>query len=191
MGEGVEPLDRLLRHDHAGVPGAPLGVSKTFARAPSGDPRLPLAEVFRLPRSPRIDHLRQHRSAIAEDAEIGFNKETKDKSTFVADISKDHEYFEDISLENSIVTTMRYNNGMVFTNLWTRWTGKLRQTGEEIEVPGVVKHGYRHGEDVHLGIEFDLSVESGMTARRTEFLRYIDARRKAGGEISRQALRRA
>jgi hypothetical protein len=63
--------------------------------------------------------------------------------------------------------------------------------GEEIEVPGVVKHGYRHGEDVHLGIEFDLSVESGMTARRTEFLRYIDARRKAGGEISRQALRRA
>ncbi|MDC3307234.1 PilZ domain-containing protein [bacterium] len=50
---------------------------------------------------------------------------------------------------------------------------------EEIEVAGVVKHGYRKSEDVFLGIEFDLSAPCAMTSRRTEYLKYIEQRRKA------------
>jgi hypothetical protein len=56
---------------------------------------------------------------------------------------------------------------------------------EEIEVAGVVKHGYRLGEDVHLGVEFDLSAPCAMTERRTEYLKYIEQRRKANVAESR------
>ncbi|MGB0333433.1 MAG: PilZ domain-containing protein [Planctomycetota bacterium] len=62
----------------------------------------------------------------------------------------------------------------------------LPGTTEEIEVPGVVKHGYREGEDVHLGVEFDLSAPCPMTERRTEYLKYIERRRKAGALLARQ-----
>jgi len=67
----------------------------------------------------------------------------------------------------------------------------LPGTTEEIEVPGVVKHGYRRGEDVHLGVEFDLSAPCPMTDRRTEYLRYIERRRKAGALLERQRRRGA
>lgn len=62
---------------------------------------------------------------------------------------------------------------------------------EDIEVPGIVKHGYREGEDVHLGIEFDLSAPCTMTERRTEYLKYIERRRKAGAPPNRPARRPA
>jgi len=67
----------------------------------------------------------------------------------------------------------------------------LPGSAEEIEVPGVVKHRYRHGEDVHLGVEFDLTVPSPMTERRTEYLKYIERRRKAGALLERQRRRGA
>ncbi len=56
---------------------------------------------------------------------------------------------------------------------------------EEIEVGGVVKHGYRTGEDVYLGIEFDLSAPCSMAEHRTDYLRYIEQRRKASSAPGR------
>ncbi len=47
------------------------------------------------------------------------------------------------------------------------------------EGPGVVKHGYRSGADVVLGVEFDLLADSPMKKRRAEFLRYVEDRREA------------
>ncbi len=67
----------------------------------------------------------------------------------------------------------------------------LPGTSEEIEVPGVVKHGYRYGEDVHLGVEFDLSAPCPMTERRTEYLKYVERRRKAGALLELQRRRGA
>ena len=67
---------------------------------------------------------------FADDANIGFNKERVDKATFIANISKDHTHFKDIEV-SSVITTLRYNNGSVFTNLWASWEGTVRETGEE------------------------------------------------------------
>lgn len=47
------------------------------------------------------------------------------------------------------------------------------------EGPGIVKHGYRSGPDVILGVEFDLLADSPMKKRRAEFLRYVEERREA------------
>ena len=55
----------------------------------------------------------------------------------------------------------------------------LPGSAEEIEVSGTVRHGYRDGEDVHLGIEFDRGATHGMARRRTEYLKYIERRREA------------
>ena len=71
---------------------------------------------------------------IADDAEIWFNSELVDKATFLARVPERHGQFE-ISLSNPIVTTMLYNNGEVFTNLWTTWKGVARSTGTEVEFP--------------------------------------------------------
>ena len=71
---------------------------------------------------------------IADDAEILFNSEVVDKAAFLAGVSEDHERFE-VSLVNPVVTTMLYNNGNVYTNLWTTWRGVARATGEEVEFP--------------------------------------------------------
>lgn len=46
------------------------------------------------------------------------------------------------------------------------------------EGPAVIKHGYRSGPDVVLGIEFDLLADSPMKKRRAEFLRYVETRRE-------------
>ncbi|MEM7517665.1 MAG: PilZ domain-containing protein [Planctomycetota bacterium] len=51
-------------------------------------------------------------------------------------------------------------------------------TKEPFEGVGVVKHGYRSGEDVVLGVEFDLLADSPMKKRRNEFLGYIEQRRE-------------
>jgi len=71
---------------------------------------------------------------IADDAEILFNSETIDKAAFLATVSERHGQFE-ISLVNPVVTTMIYNNGSVFTNLWTTWKGVARSSGAEVEFP--------------------------------------------------------
>lgn len=81
---------------------------------------------------------------IADDAEIWFNSELVDKATFLAGVSERHEQFE-ISLSNPIVTTMLYNNGAVFTNLWTSWEGVARSSGAEVEFPVQMYMTWRDG----------------------------------------------
>lgn len=49
----------------------------------------------------------------------------------------------------------------------------------EFEGPGLVKHGYRNGPDVVLGVEFDLLADSPMRKRRAEYLAYVEGRREA------------
>ena len=46
-----------------------------------------------------------------------------------------------------------------------------------LESPGIVKHGYRNGVDVVLGVEFDLLADSPMRMRRNEYLDYVEKRR--------------
>lgn len=81
---------------------------------------------------------------FADDAEIRFNKETVDTATFLAGVSERHEQFE-ISLNGTIVTTMLYNNGAVFTNLWTNWKGVARTTGEETTFPAQMYMTWKDG----------------------------------------------
>jgi len=62
---------------------------------------------------------------------------------------------------------------------------------EEFEVLGVVKHGFRNGEEVLLGIEFDLLSDSPMRDRRGEYLDYVEQRREAIEAWQRQLSRGA
>ncbi|MEM6674896.1 MAG: PilZ domain-containing protein [Planctomycetota bacterium] len=50
---------------------------------------------------------------------------------------------------------------------------------EEFEALGVIKHGYRNGEEVLLGIEYDLLSDTPMRERRGEYLEYVEERREA------------
>lgn len=45
--------------------------------------------------------------------------------------------------------------------------------------PCVIKHGYRQGPNVVLGVEFDLLAESPMRKRRNDYVKYIDRRYQA------------
>lgn len=62
---------------------------------------------------------------------------------------------------------------------------------EEFEVLGVIKHGYRNGEEVLLGIEFDLLSDTPMRERRGEYLDYVEKRREAIEAWQRQLSRGA
>ncbi len=91
---------------------------------------------------------------FADDANIGFNKERVDKATFIANISKDHTHFKDIEV-SSVITTLRYNNGSVFTNLWACWEGTVRETGEELSVPVYMWMTWKDGKVTNFVHMFD------------------------------------
>ena len=74
------------------------------------------------------------RKWFADDASIVFNKQVVDKDTFVTNIGRDHVHFQDIEV-NRMVTNLSYNGGGVFTNIWGRWKGMLRKSGEEVKFP--------------------------------------------------------
>lgn len=92
---------------------------------------------------------------LADDAKIKFNKDTADKATFLANVSKDHELFSDIKPRGQIVTTLRYNCDVDFTNIWVAWTGKLRETGQEVEVPLYMFMSWEDGKVVGINHLFD------------------------------------
>ncbi len=81
---------------------------------------------------------------IADDAKVVFNTETVDKAIFLANVSERHGQFE-VSLVNPIVTTMIYNDGKAYTNLWTTWKGVARSTGEEVKSPAQMFMTWRDG----------------------------------------------
>ena len=54
------------------------------------------------------------------------------KTTFGAG----HALFTAITHEDVTCTTMRYNNGEVFTNYWYVWSGTVRSTGEQLKIKG-------------------------------------------------------
>jgi hypothetical protein len=62
---------------------------------------------------------------------------------------------------------------------------------EEFEALGVIKHGYRNGEEVLLGIEFDLLSDTPMRERRGEYLEYVEQRREVIEAWQRQLSRGA
>ena len=92
-----------------------------------------------------------------EDEEIGFLKEifSKDlefkdpngtilnKDEFIAGVENIFDLFEDIEFEDSefvdydglAVETTYYTNGQVWTNIWSRFEGKGKYTGNEVSFP--------------------------------------------------------
>ena len=73
---------------------------------------------------------------IAEDAEVMVNDAVLTRDEVIAAFSSGHDAFEGIAHEDLNVTTMLYNNGTVFTNMWYTWTGKARATGEAVAIKG-------------------------------------------------------
>lgn len=59
-----------------------------------------------------------------------------------------------------------------------------------LEAPAHVRHGYRVGEDVVLGLEFDLSKACSLASQRKAFHAYIEGREKQILELQRQLARR-
>lgn len=59
-----------------------------------------------------------------------------------------HTVFRDIRHENVTCTTMRYNNGTVWTNFWFEWHGTVRSTGEALKVRGYACFRWQDGKVV-------------------------------------------
>lgn len=62
----------------------------------------------------------------------------------------------------------------------------IPELGEALECPATVRHGYRDGSDVVLGVEYDLEAESPMRERRAEYMEYIDERRYDLADLMRR-----
>ena len=73
---------------------------------------------------------------IAEDAEIMLNDATMTRDEVIATFAAGHDAFDDIAHEDLNVTTMLYNNGTVFTNMWYTWTGTAKASGEALSIKG-------------------------------------------------------
>ncbi len=73
---------------------------------------------------------------LAEDAEIMVNDATMNREEVIAAFSAGHDVFDGIAHEDLNVTTMLYNNGTVFTNMWYTWTGTAKASGEALSVKG-------------------------------------------------------
>lgn len=65
-------------------------------------------------------------------------------------------------------------------------TVDIPELGEPLECPAVVRHGYREGADVVLGVEFDLEADSSMRERRRAYMEYIDDRRYDLADLMRR-----
>ena len=66
-----------------------------------------------------------------------------------------HGVFQDIHHENTTCTTMRYNNGTVWTNYWYDWHGTVRSTGEKLKVRGYACFRWQDGKVVESYNAFD------------------------------------
>jgi len=60
-----------------------------------------------------------------------------------------------------------------------------------LKTPALVRHGYRLGEDVVLGLEFEHDPKCSLAARRKEFHAYIEAREQAILALQQRLVRRA
>ena len=73
---------------------------------------------------------------IAEDAEVMVNDAVMGRDEVIAAFAAGHEAFEGIAHEDLTATTMLYNNGTVFTNMWYTWTGTAKATGQALSIKG-------------------------------------------------------
>ena len=70
------------------------------------------------------------------DAIVNINDVAYTTEEVKAAFSAGHALFEGITHEDVTCTTMRYNNGEVFTNYWYVWSGTVRSMGEQLKIKG-------------------------------------------------------
>jgi hypothetical protein len=73
---------------------------------------------------------------FSDDAVVHVNDVDMNIKDVTATFAAGHATFKDIAHEDLACTTMRYNNGEVYTNLWYTWTGKVRSSGETLRIKG-------------------------------------------------------
>ena len=73
---------------------------------------------------------------IDTDAEIMVNDVDFSKSEWIESFDEGKAPFDDVRHEDMVVTTMSYNNGRMFTNMWYTWKGVVKETGEELSIRG-------------------------------------------------------
>lgn len=67
---------------------------------------------------------------------------------------------------------------------------QLPTGGAPLETPATVRHGYRLGQDVVLGLEFELDTKCSLAARRKELNAYLEGREQALLALQEQLVRR-
>ncbi len=92
---------------------------------------------------------------IAEDAEVMVNDATMTRDEVIEAFSAGHNAFDGIAHEDLNVTTMLYNNGTVFTNMWYTWTATAKATGEALSVRGYCWMQWEGGKVIALYNAFD------------------------------------
>ena len=73
---------------------------------------------------------------ISPDAEIMVNDVDFSKSEWIESFDEGKAPFDDVRHEDMVVTTMSYNQGRMFTNMWDTWKGVVKETGEELSIRG-------------------------------------------------------
>ena len=73
---------------------------------------------------------------ISPDAEIMVNDADFSKMEWIESFDEGTAPFDDVRHEDVVVTTMSYNNGRMFTNMWYTWKGVVKETGEELSIRG-------------------------------------------------------
>ena len=83
-GQGIQPLDRILRRDFGLQP----GISETVLAAPFSDASFPGRQILRFALTPRGDQLFQHAGAIADDRHV-YGHDLVDRGAVDIDVDLD------------------------------------------------------------------------------------------------------
>ncbi len=103
----------------------------------------------------RDNNLSSVKHHFSEKAVFSVNDSKLSFDEVNAGFSDGHNYFDNITHSNEIVTTMYYNNGQVYTNLWYDWSGVSKATDETLVIRGYATFKWKEDKIVEAYNAFD------------------------------------
>ena len=95
------------------------------------------AMVDKFMKAYRDNDMESAKYIFSEDAVYSVNDSDLSVSKLVTAFSSGHTYFDDISHTDVYTTTMYYNDGNIYTNVWYNWNAVAKSSGEVLKVKRV------------------------------------------------------
>ena len=111
--------------------------------------------VLEFQKAYRDNNLSSVKSHFSENAVISVNDSKLSFDELNAGFSDGHNHFNNIAHSNVTVTTMYYNNGEVYTNLWYDWSGVSKATDETLVIRGYATFKWEEDKIVEAYNAFD------------------------------------